>query len=160
MITIVAHFRAQVVKFIFAGRNSGQEQTEAQDGWYSQWPSGSIGLPAKLKPPGQTLSIAALRVVNHHILRDGKYAGLSLELDPVGGVGCKFDDAGFGTKPGDDIPNRTPSAKLGQQQSSVGRVVPYPEFVHGTAQHFLPAISVTEFKRSIHFQYLGFVSVT
>ncbi len=55
MITIVAHFRTQVVKFIFAGRNSGQEQTEAQDGWYSQWPSGSIGLPEKLTPPGTDL---------------------------------------------------------------------------------------------------------
>ena len=35
MIIIVAHFRTQVVKFIFAGRNSGQSDTKAQDGWHS-----------------------------------------------------------------------------------------------------------------------------
>ena len=77
-------------------------------------------------------SVASLGIMVNHIFGDGKDAGLSIESDPVGGVGCKFDDAGFGTKPGDDVPNRTPSAKLGQQQSSIGRVVPYPELVHGT----------------------------
>jgi hypothetical protein len=29
MITIVAHFWMQVVKFIFGGRNSGQQESEA-----------------------------------------------------------------------------------------------------------------------------------
>ena len=51
--------------------------------------------------------------MGNHIFGDGEDAGLSIESDPVGGVGCKFDDAGFGTKPGDDIPNRTPFGEAG-----------------------------------------------
>ncbi|MGB8115276.1 MAG: hypothetical protein WCF22_15960, partial [Candidatus Sulfotelmatobacter sp.] len=33
-----------------------------------------------------------------------------------------------------------------------GRVVPYPELVHGTPQHFIAAVSVTALKGRIHFQ--------
>jgi hypothetical protein len=60
-------------------------------------------------------SIAALGVVNHHVLGDGKYAGLPLELDPIGGVGCELHLPGLGPQPRDDITNRTASTKLCQQ---------------------------------------------
>jgi hypothetical protein len=59
-------------------------------------------------------SIAALGVVNYHVLGDGKYAGLPLELDPIGGVGRKLHLPGLGPQPGDHATNRTASTKLGQ----------------------------------------------
>src|SRR5579863_4398849 len=99
-----------------------------------------------------SLSIAALGVVDHDVLGDGKYAGLPLELDQIGGVSGQLHLSGLGPQPGDHATNRTASTKLGQQQSSVSRVVPYPELVHGTPQHFIAAISVTTFKDRIHFQ--------
>jgi hypothetical protein len=51
MITIVAHFLTDVVKFIFNGRNSGQEQNNGTAPLAFQrllWCSGWTGLPARV----------------------------------------------------------------------------------------------------------------
>ncbi len=114
----MAHFCTQVVKFIFAGRNSGQQESETSPAFKCRRTrtDSRAALRWAARP-----SIAALGVVNYHVLGDGKYAGLPLELDPVGGIRRKFDFAGFCAQPGDDVTNRTASTKLGQQQSSVGQ---------------------------------------
>ena len=76
-------------------------------------------------------SIAAFGVMDDHVLGDGKYAGSPLELNPIRGIRSELNLARFCAKPRDDIANRTASTKLRQQESSVGRVVPYPELVRG-----------------------------
>ena len=85
MITIVAHFRTEVVKFIFAGRKSGQKERKP----------GQVGISNR-RGPGKTAtatlivaresSIAARRIMGHEILGDRKNAGLTLKLDSIGGV--------------------------------------------------------------------------
>lgn len=57
-------------------------------------------------------SVAAFGVVDHHVLGDGKYAGLPLELDPVGGIGRKLYLPGLSAQPGDDVTNRTAATEL------------------------------------------------
>ena len=116
MITIVAHFCTQVVKLIFGGRNSGQQGREARLLRHSnarRARSGANRLPVMLWCGARGRSIIALGVVNHHVLGDGKDAGLPLELDPISRIGRKLHLPGLGPQPGDHATNRTASTKLG-----------------------------------------------
>src|SRR4029077_182361 len=92
-----------------------------------------------------------------HVFGNGKDAGLSIELDPVGGIRRKLDFPGSCPKPGDHVSNGTAAPELCNQEFPVGRVVPDPELVDRTPQHLFPAISVPAFKRGIHFEKSSFL---
>lgn len=131
MITILTHFRAQVVKFVFAGRNSGQKERKTTSAG-TQIPAGPEQTPRVALMGCTRSSIATPRIMGQHVPGDRKDAGLPIKLYPVGGISGELDFAGFCPQPGDHVANGTASTKLCQQQSSVGRVVPYPELVRGT----------------------------
>jgi hypothetical protein len=95
MITIVAHFCTQVVKFIFGGRNSGQQGREVRSLRHSNAHLARTDSRAAVMWATRP-SVAALRVVHYHVPGDGKYAGLSLELDPISGIGRKLHLPGLG----------------------------------------------------------------
>jgi hypothetical protein len=114
MITIVAHFHAPVVKFIFGGRNYGQNRNEGD----------TIIMQARAKPKDSVVAllldcrralIASLGIMRHDVFGECKYAALSIELDPVRRIRCKLDFPGFCPQPGDYIPNRTSPPELCQQ---------------------------------------------
>jgi hypothetical protein len=111
MITIVAHFRATVVNFIFGGRNSGQNRN-GPDQQFRRRPSQqflSCLLDCRLA------LIADLGIMRHDVFGKCKDAVLSVELDPFCGIRGKLDLTGFCPKPGDYVPNRTSPPELRQQ---------------------------------------------
>ena len=112
MITIVAYFRAEVVNFIFGGRNSGQSKKKTAAPALRRV---SISLLRSSNVWRLWLSIAPPGIMGNHGFGDCKDAGLAIELDPVGGIRRKLDFAGFCPKPGDYVPNRTSPPELRQQ---------------------------------------------
>src|ERR1700722_8012934 len=91
------------------------------------------------------------------IFRNGKNAGLPVELDLVRGVGCDLDLARFGSNSGDHVLNRPPLAKLRDHQGSILRVFPNPEFADGTADHFGAGIAVSALECGVHIDESSFV---
>ena len=80
------------------------------------------------------------------IFRNGKNAGLSVELDLVRGVGRDLNFARFGSNSGDHVLNRPPLAKLCDHRGSILRVFPNPEFADSSADHFGAGIAVSAFE--------------
>ena len=110
IITIVTHFLAQVVKFIFGGRNSGQRRNE--EATLSLYDARNAN---GSQPPDSKILICGLGIMDHNIFRDRQDAPLPLKFDPVGGIGREFDFAGFCPKSGHHISNRTTPVKLCNQ---------------------------------------------
>ena len=113
MITIVTHFRSEVVKFIFGGRNSGQRRNGPVSNSGASQGNGFC-LVALLLDCRLAL-IAGLGIMRQDVFGKCKDAVLSVELNPVCGIRAKLDLAGFCPKPGDYVPNRTSPPELRQQ---------------------------------------------
>jgi hypothetical protein len=110
IMTIVTHFRAQVVKFIFGGRNSGQRRNEEATLLLYD----AINANGS-QPPDSKILICGLGIMDHNIFRNGQDAPLPVKFDPVGGIGREFDFAGFCPKSSHHTSNRTALLKLCNQ---------------------------------------------
>src|SRR5208282_3333099 len=115
MITIVAYFRAEVVNFIFAGRNTGQNRNEGDPASNSDARQANRFCLVALLLWCTLALIASLGIMRHDVFGECKDARLSVELDSVGRIRGKLDFAGFCPKPGDYVPNRTSPPELRQQ---------------------------------------------
>ena len=121
MITIVTYFRSQVVKFIFGGRNSGQTETKAgTNNFCSATFANESSADSKPRICSEATQAKALMCLVFGSWVTTSPETARMQLCPSNWIrsaeiGCKFDLARFGPKPGDDIPNRTSPLELRHQ---------------------------------------------
>ena len=82
---------------------------------------------------------------------------MAVELDPVSRVRRKFDFAGLGAKPRDNVSNGATSLELLDHKYPIRGVFPNPQFVDGVAKRFFARIAVPPLKRGIYVQEPSFL---
>ena len=77
---------------------------------------------------------------------------MAVELNSIGGVGCKSDFTGLGRESRDHVTNRPASLQLCNEQPAICGILPYPQFLARASQEFLTNVPIALFKGTIHFE--------
>jgi len=96
-------------------------------------------------------------IVRRKIFRNGKNAGLPVELNLVCGIRDGLNFPGLGAKPGDRISNCSALLELSDHQGTVFRVFPNPKFADRMADQFGMGIAVATLEGCIHIKESPFI---
>ena len=101
-------------------------------------------------------SVALLRIVPVYVFGRSENAGFAFELDLTGRVGSELDLAGFCAEPGHHIPDRAPLIEPRNHQSTIARVFPDPQFMHGTSEDLRAGVAISSLESGIDLEESAF----